>query len=148
MVPDTNVIAYSLIREYDLNQEATSVLEIADTILAPDSLRAELLSTVWQWVHVRRLPIEDGLLVLRRAEALVSRFVPTVLLWQRALQLAVEANHSPYDTLFVALAEAGFAPVPQVQELGVTPEHLELDRAFFGPVAELPLHLLFEAVRP
>jgi SAM-dependent methyltransferase len=70
-------------------------------------------------------------------------------IWRRdGGSVGVRCVHKTAQDYFVALAEAGFAPVPRVQELGVTPEHLELDEAFFGPVADLPLHLLFEAVRP
>jgi SAM-dependent methyltransferase len=58
--------------------------------------------------------------------------------------LGVMARHKLIDDYFTGLAEAGFSKMPLVEELGVRPEHLEEHGAFFGPIAELPLHLLFQ----
>jgi len=51
------------------------------------------------------------------AEALVSEFVPGNVLWERALELAVERRHPAYDTLFLALAELRGCKVVTYDEL-------------------------------
>jgi SAM-dependent methyltransferase len=55
--------------------------------------------------------------------------------------LPVQMMHKTVGDYFDALREAGFVTMPEVRELKVEPEHLELDEAFFGPVADLPLHM-------
>lgn len=57
---------------------------------------------VWQWIQFRQLQIELGLSVLEDAEALVDKVVPSSMVRDLALQLAVQQRHSFYDTLFVA----------------------------------------------
>jgi len=48
---------------------------------------------------------------------------------------------------FEGFAQAGFTAMPIVKELGVKPEHLELNPDFFGKVADKPLHMAFRLVK-
>ena len=57
--------------------------------------------------------------------------------------LAVQMVPKTLDDYFDALANAGFHHMPVVRELGVTDEMIELDRDFFAPVQDIPLHLAF-----
>lgn len=104
LVVDTMVLAYALLGFTDLHEESTAVLRAADEVLAPELLRAELTSALWQWTRARRVSADVALTLLRDGEGLVNTFVPTVELRDVAWRLAVERDHSPYDTLFVALA--------------------------------------------
>ncbi|BAU15980.1 PilT domain-containing protein (plasmid) [Leptolyngbya sp. NIES-3755] len=104
MVIDTMVFAYALLRVENQYEQAISALETAEQIIVPDSLFAELGNVVWQWIQFRQLPIETGLEVLEDAEALIDKIVPTAQIRDRSLELAVRANHSFYDALFVAAA--------------------------------------------
>lgn len=104
MVIDTMVFAYALLRVENQYEQAIAALETAEQIIVPDSLFAELGNVVWQWIQFRQLPIEVGLEVLRDAEALIDKVVLTAQVRDRALELAVQANHSFYDALFVATA--------------------------------------------
>lgn len=61
--------------------------------------------------------------------------------------LPVQMVHKTLSDYFDALAAAGFVSMPEVRELCVKPEHLELDNEFFGPVAEVPLHMAFRVGR-
>lgn len=61
--------------------------------------------------------------------------------------LPVQMVHKSLADYFDALGAAGFAGMPQVRELAVRPEHLELDPEFFGPVAGLPLHMAVRVQR-
>src|SRR5262252_8153234 len=48
---------------------------------------------------------------------------------------------------FSTLTHAEFTTMPEVHELGVTDEHLQLDPAFFGPLVDQPLQVAFQLVR-
>ena len=106
MVIDTVVFAYALLGVQGFCDESLEVLERVNEIWVPDSLRAELVNVVWQWVHLRGVPIETGQDALQDAETLFTQVVPTQALWEHALELAVDRGHSAYDTIFVALASA------------------------------------------
>ena len=69
-------------------------------------------------------------------------------IWRRdGESVPVRCVHKPMDEYFRALESAGFTAAPRVTELSVTPEHLELDSKFFGPLRGLPLHVAFEVSR-
>jgi predicted nucleic acid-binding protein len=104
MVIDTMVFAYALLRVEDKHEQALAALEGAGQIIVPDSLFAELGNVVWQWIQFRQLPLHIGLEVLADAEALVDKVLPSARIREMALELAVQAGHSFYDTLFVAAA--------------------------------------------
>lgn len=57
------------------------------------------------------------------------------------IPLEVQMMHRPMHRYFDALQSAGFTTMPVVRELGVLPEHLELDPDFFGPLNDVPLHV-------
>lgn len=61
--------------------------------------------------------------------------------------LPVQMVHKTITDYFDGLRVAGFAALPDVRELGVLPEHLELDPDFFGPVRDMPLHMAFRITR-
>ncbi|WP_348673184.1 methyltransferase domain-containing protein [uncultured Abyssibacter sp.] len=61
--------------------------------------------------------------------------------------LPVQMVHKTFADYFDGLREAGFRALPDIKELGVTAEHLALDPEFFGPVADIPLHLGVRIVR-
>ena len=61
--------------------------------------------------------------------------------------LNVQMIPKSLEDYFSLLAGAGFSTLPQVQEYGVTQDMLELDREFFEPVADVPLHLAFRIIR-
>ncbi len=105
MVLDTMIFAYAAFRTPPFWEEAYAVLMKASDVSVPESFFAEFVNVAW--LNVRR-----GALSASAAEAAlidvrhyVANHVPIDDLWLDALRLSVSANHSPYDTLFVALAE-------------------------------------------
>jgi len=58
-------------------------------------------------------------------------------------ELPVQMVHKLIADYFDSLSEAGFSSMPQIRELGVTAENLDLDPGFFGPVNDIPLHMAF-----
>lgn len=111
MVVDTMVFAYALLASHARREEALRVLTIVDDIVVPDSVRAELANTVWQYVQQTGLSVDVGIALLRDAEALFTRVESSRVLWEPALRLAAASRHPVYDTLFVALAELSSSKV-------------------------------------
>lgn len=66
-------------------------------------------------------------------------------IWRRdGVYVSVRCVHKTFAHYFEALKTAGFKLLPQVNELAVTDQHLELDPEFFGPLKGYPLHVLFK----
>ncbi len=105
MVVDTMVFAYALLGVEKFCQDATAILERANTISVPDSFRAEMANVLWQWIKHRKVSIETALQVMDDTESLISRTLSGENLWERALVLSVNSNHPAYDTYFIAAAE-------------------------------------------
>jgi SAM-dependent methyltransferase len=69
-------------------------------------------------------------------------------IWRRdGIDVPVRCVHKTFGDYFEAMRSAGFRGMPRVTELRATEEHLALDPGFFGPLAEQPLHVLFELER-
>lgn len=98
------VVAYALLGFTEWHRDSMGALVRANVVLAPDLLRVELLSTLWQHARKHALRAETTFALLRDGELLIDEMVPSGELLEAALTLAVDRDHSPYDTLFVALA--------------------------------------------
>jgi len=69
-------------------------------------------------------------------------------IWKRdGTALEVQLVHKTFEDYFRALRAAGFHALPTILELGVTPEIETIDPAFFGPLADVPLHVAFAVDR-
>ena len=69
-------------------------------------------------------------------------------IWRRdGVSNPVRSIHKTFSDYVGALSRSGWTQLPQISELGVRPEHLELDPAFFLPLKGCPLHLLFHLHR-
>ena len=69
-------------------------------------------------------------------------------IWKRSGEpLPVQCVHKTFGDYFDALRRAGFRDMPRVRELTVTPELVAMDEAFFGPLLNVPLHLLVEITK-
>jgi SAM-dependent methyltransferase len=69
-------------------------------------------------------------------------------IWKRdGTALEVQLVHKTFEDYFRSLAVAGFRALPTLLELGVTPEIEAIDPAFFGPLADVPLHVAFAIER-
>jgi predicted nucleic acid-binding protein len=104
-VIDTNVLAYYLLGVEPYSHESSNLFEADIELIAPESFKAELLNVMWLSVRNGAISVVQGIEKLNYAEVLIDESVPITALWEDALVLAAESNHSPYDTLFVALAE-------------------------------------------
>lgn len=69
-------------------------------------------------------------------------------IWKRdGSWLDVQLVHKTFTDYFEALHSTGFSTMPTMQELRVTPEHVELDPEFFEPLVDFPLHLAIKVSR-
>ncbi|MBN2440345.1 MAG: type II toxin-antitoxin system VapC family toxin [Spirochaetales bacterium] len=105
VVIDTMVFIYALWGVIPYRDEALAVLEKTKEIIVPDSVRAEIVNVIWQWIQWAQLPTEKGLFALQHVQGLFTEVVPCHDLWFMALDLSLKNDHPAYDTLFVALAD-------------------------------------------
>ena len=65
-------------------------------------------------------------------------------IWRRdGKSVHVRCVHKTLDDYFRCLKNAGFRAMPETRELRTDDDMEALDPAFFGPLADLPLHLAF-----
>lgn len=66
-------------------------------------------------------------------------------IWKRSGEpLHVQCVHKTFENYFSCLRQAGFSRMPELRELTVTDELVAIDEAFFSPLLNEPLHLLFK----
>jgi len=66
-------------------------------------------------------------------------------IWKRSGEpLHVQCVHKTFGDYFEGLRQAGFSSMPEVKELTVTAELVALDKDFFSPLLNEPLHVLFK----
>jgi predicted nucleic acid-binding protein len=106
MVIDTMVFAYAALGTTPFRHESLAVLAAASDVAVPESFLAEFVNVAWLNVRAGRIPESAADAALDDVLRYVSRRVPVSDLWHDALRLAFRHSCSPYDMLFVALAEA------------------------------------------
>ncbi|MFM5898518.1 MAG: class I SAM-dependent DNA methyltransferase [Dolichospermum sp.] len=66
-------------------------------------------------------------------------------IWRRDRKaVGVQCVHKTMEDYFTSLRLATFTKMPEVYELKINQEHLELDPEFFTPLIDLPLHVAFK----
>ena len=69
-------------------------------------------------------------------------------IWKRNGEpLHVQCVHKTFADYFTALSKAGFNKMPDVTELTVTDEIANIDKDFFSPLINQPLHVLFKLTK-
>jgi predicted nucleic acid-binding protein len=110
-VVDTNVVAYYLLGTEPFASETRDFWQAVEQPIAPAHWQAELASVLWMAVRTGALPADEGHRRLDFASRLRIRALPIGSLWQAALTLSLSTGVSPYDTLFVALAQSQDLPL-------------------------------------
>lgn len=65
-------------------------------------------------------------------------------IWRRdGVSNEIRSVHKTLADYFQAIGNAGWESLPELEELGVTDDHLEVDPEFFSPLIGTPLHILF-----
>lgn len=83
---------------------------LAEPVLAPDLLRAELAQALFKKVRRGELSAAEALLAQIEVETLLS-FLPSTELSGRALELSLELDHAAGDCFFLAVAEITGIPI-------------------------------------
>lgn len=69
-------------------------------------------------------------------------------IWKRDGEpLHVQCVHKTFSDYFDGLRQVGFSGMPEIDELTVTPELAATDKAFFAPLLNAPLHVLFKVTK-
>jgi predicted nucleic acid-binding protein len=110
-VVDTNVVAYYLLGTEPFAAETRDFWQTVEQAMAPAHWQAEFASVLWMAIRTGALPPEDGHRRLYFASRLRIRALPIGSLWQAALALSLSSGVSPYDTLFVAMAQSHDLPL-------------------------------------
>jgi predicted nucleic acid-binding protein len=84
---------------------ADAILQPKERLIAPDLVVPEITSALWKSVAFANTPEDVAVAALGRAAEFFDEIVPSVILKDQALQIAVELRHPVYDCFYLALAE-------------------------------------------
>lgn len=116
-------VAIKWFYEEEMNAEADRLLGESYTISALSFLLLEFSHFLLRKRRKGEITLEESLEAQKVITVLFDEFISTDLLIHRAIQIATQINHSPYDSLYLAAAE-------YTQSILVT-----ADREFFNRVA-------------
>ncbi len=105
LVLDTNVIIYYLYGIEPFSGDISLMLKNDLMLLAPENWKSEFLNFTCLMIKNGSITFEDGIQKLNLAELLINNSVSISRLWNKALYFSIKKMHSPFDTVFVALAE-------------------------------------------
>jgi predicted nucleic acid-binding protein len=90
---------------------AEDLLRSDDHLIAPDLVIAEIANAAWKFVIFDRVPADAAMSAVREVAKAFEELVPTSLLKDRALAMAIELRHPAYDCFYLALAERSASPL-------------------------------------
>ena len=86
------------------SDRAEELLRSDDRLIAPDLVIAEITNAAWKFVIFDRMTAAARSAVREVVKAF-EELVPTSVLKDRALAIAIELRHPAYDCFYLALAE-------------------------------------------
>ena len=93
------------------SDRAEELLRSDDHLIAPDLVIAEITNAAWKFVIFDRLPADFAVSAVRDVIKAFEELVPTSVLKDRALAIAIELRHPAYDCFYLALAERSASPL-------------------------------------
>ena len=87
------------------SDRAEALLRSDDHVIAPDLVIAEITNAAWKFVIFDRVPAESAISAVHEVAKAFEELVPTNVLKDRALEIAIALRHSAYDCFYLALAE-------------------------------------------
>jgi predicted nucleic acid-binding protein len=93
------------------SDRAEELLRSDDYLIAPDLVIAEITNAAWKFVIFDRVPADPAMSAVREVAKAFEELVPTSLLKDRALAMAIELRHPAYDCFYLALAERSASPL-------------------------------------
>jgi len=93
------------------SDRAEDLLRSDDHLIAPDLVIAEITNAAWKFVIFDRMPADSAISAVREVAKALEELVPTSVLKDRALSIAIELRHPAYDCFYLALAERSASPL-------------------------------------
>jgi predicted nucleic acid-binding protein len=87
------------------SDRAEELLRSDDHVIAPDLVITEITNAAWKFVTFDRMAAESARSAVREVVKAFDELVPTSVLKDRALAIAIELRHPAYDCFYLALAE-------------------------------------------
>ena len=110
LVVDASV-AFKWFAQEDGTDRALQLLERGEPIVAPDLILAEVCNAAWKSLRRGELVPAQFAAIINDVAQPFSRLVPLDQLIRPAAALTRELDHSVYDCLYLALAQAEGLPV-------------------------------------
>ena len=92
------------------SDRAEQLFRSNDHFIAPD-LGAEITNAAWKFVLFDGVTPESAQAAVRDVAKAFEELVPTSVLKDRALAIAIELRHPAYDCFYLALAERSTSPL-------------------------------------
>jgi predicted nucleic acid-binding protein len=134
LIVDANVAIRWIVQEDSLDARALALRDGDERLEAPDLIISEVLNVAWKkWrLHqATRQEIEFGFAGML---SLIDVIHPSMLLYQRAMTLALALDHPAYDCFYLACAE-------EADGVLVTADRRLCDIATRGGLGERVRHL-------
>ena len=93
------------------SNRAEELLRSNDHLIAPDLVMAEITNAAWKLVIFDGVMAESARAAVRDVAKAFEELVPTSVLKDRALAIAIELRHPAYDCFYLALAERSTSPL-------------------------------------
>jgi len=104
VVVDASVALHWLF-EQDGSDRAQAILGAEHPLIAPDLVLFEITNAAWRLAAANSVPLDAAAAAVALAPKQFDELVPAAALTDRALAIAVELRHPPYDCFYIALAE-------------------------------------------
>jgi len=76
----------------------------SDNVICPDIFISEITNAFWKYCIYGKMEISDAKKYGNSVLALIDIFIRTETLWQEALEIGFNTQHSTYDCFYLALA--------------------------------------------
>ncbi len=104
-VVDASIAVKWFVRE-NLHDEAHRLLDHRDALTAPDLIVAEIANVAWKKAIRGEISRDQAQAIATEISQHIPAFYPSADLIERALKIALDVNHTVYDCLYIACAEA------------------------------------------
>lgn len=101
---DASVLAAAFFQE-EFEEPSWALLASDSSLLAPEIIVAEVGNVIWKRFRTREINEEEAGQLLTDFLRLPLRITPSKNLLEPALQIAMRADRTVYDSLYIALAE-------------------------------------------
>lgn len=115
LVVDASVALRWLVA-FENSDKAERLIESGETLIAPDIVIPEITNAIWKYVVFGDITPSEAQAACARAATAFESLVPSSLLKDRALAIAIELKHAAYDCFYLALAEGREAPLVTADE--------------------------------